>query len=186
MVKLKLYFKFVNNQINFLTMKKLLFIPLVLAIVACNKIGENNSKEIDSAKIIDSINVVRTKYNDSIRKLNNKNIFGDLSGNHKLTFASDEGLTLTGTVTFTKIMRDGYEVKGSAKSGKNSLIIDGKADRVTEKHINFYGNITQTINGKTESKSKSNTFRDEGKGNFFRLQEKINKDGFVDYIDVWK
>jgi len=167
-------------------MKKLLFIPLVLAIVACNKIGENNSKEIDSAKIIDSINAVRIKHNDSIRALNNKNTFGDLSGNHKLTFASDDGLTLSGTVTFTKILADGYEVKGSAKSGKNSLIIDGKADRVSPKHINFYGNITQSINGKTESKSKSNTFRDEEKGNFFRLQEKINKDGFVDYIDIWK
>lgn len=167
-------------------MKKLLFIPLVLAIVACNKIGENNSKEIDSAKIIDSINAVRIKHNDSIRALNNKNTFGDLSGNHKLTFASDDGLTLSGTVTFTKILADGYEVKGSAKSGKNSLIIDGKADRVSPKHINFYGNITQSINGKTESKSKSNTFLDEGKGNFFRLQEKINKDGFVDYIDIWK
>jgi len=167
-------------------MKKLLFIPLVLAIVACNKIGENNSKEIDSAKIIDSINAIRIKHNDSIRALNNKNTFGDLSGNHQLTFASDDGLTLSGTVTFTKILADGYEVKGSAKSGKNSLIIDGKADRVSPKHINFYGNITQNINGKTESKSKSNTFRDEDKGNFFRLQEKINKDGFVDYIDIYK
>lgn len=166
-------------------MKKLLLIPLILTAFSCNKIGENNSKEIDSAKIIDSINVVRTKYNDSIRALNNKNTFGDLSGNHKLTFASDDGFTMTGNVKFNKIMSDGYEVKGSAKSGKNLLIINGKADRVTQKHINFYGNITQSINGKTESKSKSNTFRDEGKGNFFRLQEKVNKDGFVDYIDIY-
>ena len=56
-------------------------------------------------------------------------------------------------------MSDGYEVKGQAKSGKNSLIIDGKADRVTKKHINFYGEIKQTINGKTESKNKSNAKR---------------------------
>lgn len=167
-------------------MKKLLFIPVVLVAFSCNKIGENNSKEIDSAKIIDSINAVRTKYNDSIRALNTKNTYGDLSGNHKLTFTSDDGFTMTGTVKFNKIMSDGYEVKGSAKSGTNSLLIDGKADRVSPKHINFYGNITQTINGKTESKNKSNTFRDEEKGSFFRLQEKVNKDGFVDYIDIHK
>ena len=34
--------------------------------------------------------------------LNNKNNFGDLSGNHKLTFVSDDGVSLTGTVNFTK------------------------------------------------------------------------------------
>jgi len=167
-------------------MKKLFFIPLILIAFSCNKTGENNAKDIDSTKIIDSINAVRMKYNDSIRALNNKNNFGDLSGKHKLTFVSDDGVSLTGTVNFTKIMSDGYEVKGNAKSGKNILIIDGKADRVSPKHINFYGKITQTINGNTESKSNSNTFRDEGKGEFFRLQQKINAQGFVDYIDIWK
>lgn len=165
-------------------MKKLLLIPLVFAIISCNKNGENNSKKIDSAKIIDSMNAVIMKHNDSIRALNNKNHFDDLSGSHQLTFSADDGTTLTGTVNFTKIMSDGYEVKGSAKSGNNSLIINGKADRVTKKHINFYGEIKQSINGKTESKSKNNTFRDEGKGNFFRLQQKINSEGFVDYIDI--
>ena len=165
-------------------MKKLFFIPLILIAFSCNKTGENNAKDVDSTKIIDSINAVRMKYNDSIRALNNKNNFGDLSGKHKLTFVSDDGVSLTGTVNFTKIMSDGYEVKGQAKSGKNSLIIDGKADRVTKKHINFYGEIKQTINGKTESKNKSNTFRDEGKGKFFRLQQKVNSEGFVDYIDI--
>ena len=165
-------------------MKKLLFIPLILIAFSCNKTGENNAKDVDSTKIIDSINAVRMKYNDSIRALNNKNNYSDLSGKHKLTFVSDDGVSLVGTVNFTKIMSDGYEVKGQAKSGKNSLIIDGKADRVSKKHINFYGEIKQTINGKTESKNKSNTFRDEGKGKFFRLQQKVNSEGFVDYIDI--
>ena len=167
-----------------MTMKKLFFIPLILIAFSCNKTEENNAKDVDSTKIIDSINAVRMKYNDSIRALNNKNNYSDLSGKHKLTFVSDDGVSLTGTVNFTKIMSDGYEVKGQAKSGKNSLIIDGKADRVTKKHINFYGEIKQTINGKTESKNKSNTFRDEGKGKFFRLQQKVNSEGFVDYIDI--
>ena len=82
-------------------------------------------------------------------------------------------------------MSDGYEVKGNAKSGKTS-------SSLTEKQIEYhqntsiFGKITQTINGKTESKSNSNTFRDEGKGEFFRLQQKINAQGFVDYIDIWK
>lgn len=165
-------------------MKKLFFIPLAFAIIACNKNGENNAKKIDSTKIIDSMNVIIKKHNDSIRALNSKNHFEDLSGSHQLTFSADDGTTLSGTVKFIKIMSDGYEVKGQAKSGKNSLIIDGKADRVTKKHINFYGEITQTINGKTESKKKSNTFRDEGKGKFFRLQQKVNSEGFVDYIDI--
>lgn len=165
-------------------MKRLFLILLAFAIIACNKNGENNAKKIDSTKIIDSMNVVIKKHNDSIRALNSKNNFDDLSGSHQLTFTNDEGLNFSGTVNFTKIMSDGYEVKGQAKSGKNSLIIDGKADRVTKKHINFYGEIKQTINGKTESKNKSNTFRDEGKGKFFRLQQKVNSEGFVDYIDI--
>ena len=165
-------------------MKKLSFIALTFALIACNKTAENSSNKIDSTKIIDSMNAIIQKHNDSIKSLNNKNSFGNLSGSHKLNFTNDDGLSFSGSVNFTKIMSDGYEVKGQAKSGKNSLIIDGKADRVTKKHINFYGEIKQTINGKTESKNKSNTFRDEGKGKLFRLQQKVNSEGFVDYIDI--
>lgn len=165
-------------------MKKLFFIPFAITIIACNKTADNSSRKIDSTKIIDSMNILIQKHNDSIRALNTKNHFDDLSGSHKLTFSADDGTTLSGTVNFIKIISDGYEVKGIAKSGNNSLIINGKADRVTKKHINFYGEIKQTINGKTESKNTSNTFRDEGKGKFFRLQQKINSEGFVDYIDI--
>lgn len=165
-------------------MKKLLFIPLIFAIITCNKTGENNSKKIDSTKIIDSMNVIIKKHNDSIKALNSKNYFDDLSGSHQLTFTNDEGYTFSGKVNFTKIMSDGYEVKGNAKSGNNFLIIDGKADRVSKKHINFYGNISQKINGVSHTKKKSNTFTNEGKGNFYRLQEKINSEGFIDYIDI--
>ena len=167
-------------------MKRLFLILLAFAIIACNKNGENNAKKIDSTKIIDSMNVVIKKHNDSIRALKSKNNFDDLSGAHKLTFTNDEGLSFSGIVSFTKIMSDGYDVKGSAKSGKNSLVIDGKADRVSKKHINFYGTISQKINGVSHTKKKSNTFANEGKGNFFRLQEKVNSEGFVDYIDIWE
>lgn len=114
-------------------MKKLFFIPLMLIAFSCNKTGENNSKDVDSTKIIDSINAVRMKYNDSIRALNNKNNYSDLSGKHKLTFVSDDGVSLTGTVNFTKIMSDGYEVKGNAKSGK-------KSSSLTEKLIEYRQN----------------------------------------------
>ena len=167
-------------------MKKLFFILLAIAMVSCNKVANDSSKTVDSAKIIDSINATISKHNDSIRALNSKNHFDDLSGTHKLTFTNDEGLSFSGTVTFIKIMSDGYDVKGSAKSGKNSLVIDGKADRVSKKHINFYGTISQKINGVSHTKKKSNTFANEGKGNFFRLQEKVNSEGFVDYIDIWE
>jgi hypothetical protein len=86
--------------------------------VSCNKVANDSSKTVDSAKIIDSINATISKHNDSIRALNSKNHFDDLSGTHKLTFTNDEGLSFSGTVTFSKIMSDGYDVKGSAKSGK--------------------------------------------------------------------
>ena len=33
--------------------------------------------------------------------------------------------------------------------------------------------------------TKKTTFFDEGKGNFWRLQDKINGSGFVDYIDIY-
>jgi hypothetical protein len=118
--------------------------------------------------------------------VNDEDVFSRFCISFYFVTITDDGVSLTGTVNFTKIMSDGYEVKGNAKSGKNILIIDGKADRVSPKHINFYGKITQTINDRTESKSNSNTFRDEGKGDFFRLQQKINAQGFVDYIDIWK
>ena len=130
---------------------------------SCNKTGENNAKDIDSTKIIDSINAVRMKYNDSIRALNNKNNFGDLSGKHKLTFVSDDGVSLTGTVNFTKIMSDGYEVKGNAKSGKTYSSLTEKRTEYRQ-NTSIFTEKLQTINGKTESKSNSNTFRDEGKG----------------------
>ena len=94
-------------------MKRLFLILLAFAIIACNKNGENNAKKIDSTKIIDSMNVVIKKHNDSIRALNSKNNFDDLSGSHQLTFTNDEG-----------------------------------------------------------------------KGKFFRLQQKVNSEGFVDYIDI--
>ena len=71
-------------------------------------------------------------------------------------------------------------------SGKNTLEIKGSVKRVSEKHLNFEGIITQKINGTTYIRSKKTTFFDEGKGKFWRLQNKINDAGFVDYIDIYK
>ncbi len=67
-------------------MKKLFFIPLILIASRATKTEKIMLKMSDSTKIIDSIDAVRMKYNDSIRALNNKNNYGDLSGKHKLTF----------------------------------------------------------------------------------------------------
>ena len=118
------------------------------------------------------------KYNDSIRALNNKNNYSDLSGKHKLTFVSDDGVSLTGTVNFTKIMSDGYEVKGNAKSGKTSSSLTEKLIEYRQNTHQFYGKITQTINGKTESKSNSNTFRDEGKRRFLQTSAENKRSRF--------
>lgn len=165
-------------------MKKILIIVSSIVIFSCTKkeVQHNNIKT-DSAKIIESINVVRMKINDSIQLKNNRNIFKDLNGNHSLKFSSDE-TTITGKVNFEKKGRDLYTVSGGGKSGKNTVTIEGIINQVSPKHLNFQGKIIQNINGKTYTRTKKTTFLDEGKGNFWRLQDKINGSGFVEYIDI--
>ena len=166
-------------------MNKILILFFTSALFSCTKKEPHlNTTKSDSTKIIESINVVRMKINDSIRLKNNRNIFADLSGTHSLKFSSDEG-TINGKINFEKTGRDLYKVSGSGKSGQNIINIEGTINRVSGRHLNFEGKIIQNINGTTFTRTKKTTFLDEGKGNYWRLQDKINGSGFVEYIDIY-
>lgn len=166
-------------------MKILVPIAIVALLFSCKKNTSTENKALqDTLASIDSINSARTKYNDSIKTLNDKNRFADLSGSHNLKFSTDGVPALNGSISFQKKGRDTYDVAGQAKAGHNNLSITGTIQRVSEKHLNFEGKISQKINGSRYDRTKKTTFFDEGKGNFWRLQDKINGDGFVDYIDI--
>lgn len=166
-------------------MKKFILLSSAIFLFSCSKKESGFSQTIsDSTKIIESLNLERTKINDSIRLKNNRNIFADLSGTHSLKFSSDEG-TINGKINFEKTGRDLYKVSGSGKSGQNIINIEGTINRVSGRHLNFEGKIIQNINGKIFTRTKRTTFLDEGKGNYWRLQDKINGSGFVEYIDIY-
>lgn len=167
-------------------MKQILLLFSATTLISCSK-KENNSTHILSpeAQKIESINVERKKLNERTAIKNQQNIFKDLSGKHQLKFTSDEISAFSGTVNFEKTGRDLYTISGNAKSGKNTLEINGTIKRVSEKHLNFEGKINQKINGKAFTRTNKTTFFDEGKGNFWRLQDKINGSGFVEYIDIY-
>ena len=166
-------------------MKKFILLSSAIFLFSCSKKESGFSQTIsDSTKIIESLNLERTKINDSIRLKNNRNIFADLSGTHSLKFSSDEG-TINGKIKFEKTGRDLYKVSGSGKSGQNIINIEGTINRVSGRHLNFEGKIIQNINGTTFTRTKKTTFLDEGKGSYWRLQDKINGSGFVEYIDIY-
>ena len=165
-------------------MKKFILLSSAIFLFSCSKKESGFSQTIsDSTKIIESLNLERTKINERIRLKNNRNIFADLSGTHSLKFSSDEG-TINGKINFEKTGRDLYKVSGSGKSGQNIINIEGTINRVSGRHLNFEGKIIQNINGTTFTRTKKTTFLDEGKGNYWRLQDKINGSGFVEYIDI--
>ena len=167
-------------------MKKNILILCSILLFSCSKKeGESINTQSDSTKIIDSINAVRRQINDSINLKNEKNRFSDLSGDHQLKFSSDAISPLLGSAKFEKVGRDEYSVSGKAVSGKNTLTIEGKISRVSDKHLNFEGKINQNIQGEKYTRTKKTTFFDEGKGKFWRLQDKVNSSGFVDYIDIY-
>ena len=167
-------------------MKKNILILCSILLLSCSKKeGEFTNTKSDSSKIIDSLNAVRSQINDSIKLKNEQNRFADLSGNHQLKFSSDAISSFTGSAKFEKIGRDEYSVSGKAASGKNTLTIEGKISRISEKYLNFEGKITQNIQGEKYTRTKKTTFFDEGKGKFWRLQDKVNSSGFVDYIDIY-
>lgn len=167
-------------------MKQIVLLISAIALLSCSKKEFENPKTISAeAKRIDSINLERQKLNDSIAVRNQQNIWKDLSGKHDLRYSSNESSSFSGTANFEKTGRDLYTVTGSAKSDKNTLNIKGTIKRVSEKHLNFEGEITQKINGTTFKRTQKTTFFNEGKGKFWRLQNKINGSGFVDYIDIY-
>ncbi|MDO5615159.1 MAG: hypothetical protein Q4G16_03145 [Cruoricaptor ignavus] len=165
-------------------MKKLIFTAMAFAVIGCNQNKKTEQKD-DLQLQVDSINQARAKYNDSIQALNEANRFGDLSGSKTLSYKSDDSsININGTINFQKTGRDLYDISGNASSGKNTISINGTIKRVSEKHLNFEGEISQNINGSAYKRTKKTTFLNEGKGKFWRLQDKVNADGFVDYIDI--
>lgn len=165
---------------NFLTA-----IAVSLLIVSCAKKETiSTPNQTDSTKIIDSINAARTKINDSVKS---KNHFKDFSGDHKFTHNL---IKTSGAVDFKKIdgERDHYDVSGKINSGKSSVSIKGFMAVVSDKHMNFTGEITQSIssddNGKPYTRKGTKTFLSKDGGKTYRLQDMVNGSGFVDYIDI--
>ncbi|WP_415329084.1 hypothetical protein [Chryseobacterium sp. MMS23-Vi53] len=165
---------------NFLTA----FAVTALLISCSKKETTSTSTQTDSTKIVDSINAARTKINDSIKS---KNHFKDFNGIHKFTHNS---INNSGSVVFKKIEgeRDHYDVSGSIKSGKNTVEIKGFMAVVSDKHMNFTGEITESIsandNGKLYTRNGTKTFMSKDGGKSYRLQDMVNGSGFVEYIDI--
>ena len=161
-------------------MKNLLPILILLSILSCKKTEETNIPKVDSAKIIDSINVARTKINDSILASRS---FKDLSGTHILTHDQVNG---SGKITFTKIGPDEYKIFGENKSGSNFVKIEGSARMTSPKNLKFDGSITQSIsdydNGKLDVRKGKRNFSTKDGGKTFKLYESVNNAGFGDKI----
>jgi len=167
-------------------MKKIFLVcSAVTALVCCNKKETSTTEnKVDSTKIVDSINAARTKINDSIKS---ENRFRNLTGNHRFSYQSQNSKAISGTVDFEKIAgeRDNYNISGSISSGNNSVTIKGFAQAVSDRHINFTGEITQKISGeKPYTRKGTKTFQSKDGGKTYRLQDMVNGAGFVDYIDI--
>lgn len=163
-------------------MRKLIPVIVLLSIVSCKKPEETVSPKIDSVKIIDSINEVRTKINDSILS---SRAFKDLSGTHSLTHDQVNG---SGKITFTKIGQDEYKISGENKSGSNFVRIEGSARMTSPKNLKFDGTITQSIldydNGKLDVRKGKKNFSTKDNGKTFKLHESVNNAGFGDKIII--
>lgn len=171
---------------NFLTT-----IALTALFVSCSKKEtQPTQNQSDSTKIIDSINAARTKLNDSIKAKNRENRFKDFNGTHQFTYQNESSPKYSGSVKFEKIdgERDHYTISGDIKSGKNNVTIKGFVAVVSNKHMNFTGEITQSIaendNGKSYTRKGTKTFMSKDGGKTWRLQDMVNGSGFVDYIDI--
>ncbi len=163
-------------------MRNLIPVILLLSLSSCKKSEDNTAPEVDSIKIIDSINAARTKINDSIRASQG---YKDLSGVHTLTHDMVEG---QGSVTFTKIGQDEYKLKGSNAVGKNFVDIEGTARMTSPKNLKFEGTITQSIldydHGKLDVRTGKRNFSTQDGGKTFRLYESVNNAGFADKIII--
>jgi len=163
-------------------MRKLIPVLILFLIFSCKKSEETTTMKVDSVKIIDSINAVRTKINDSILS---SRAFKDLSGIHSLTHDQVNG---TGKITFTKIGQDEYQVSGENKSGSNFVKIEGSARMTSPKNLKFDGTITQSIsdydNGKLDVRKGKKNFSTKDGGKTFKLYESVNNAGFADKIMI--
>ena len=167
-------------------MKNILVVAIIAALfVSCSKKEtQSTSNQVDSTKIVDSINAARTKINDSIKSKNN---FKDFEGDHKFTHNLIKN---SGFVHFKKIEgeKDQYEVLGDIKSGKDYVHMQGYMKIVSDKHMNFTGSVSQSIsengNGKIDIRKGTKTFLSKDGGKTWRLQDMVNGSGFVDYIDI--
>lgn len=154
---------------------------------SCSK---KETTTVESKSDVDSINAARTKINDSIKTLNSTNRFKDFSGTHKFIYQNDSSPKYLGTVNFTKIEgeRDNYTLSGEIKSGKNLISLKGFVMVISQKSMNFTGEITQKIsendNGKPYTRKGTKTFMSKDGGKTYRLQDMVNGSGFVDYIDI--
>jgi len=171
---------------NFLTAVAFAFLVL-----SCSKKEtQATANQTDSTQVVDSINAARTKINDGIKAKNSINRFKDFNGAHPFTYQNDSSPKYSGSVNFEKIEgeRDHYMVSGEIKSGKNSVRIKGFAAVVSDKHLNFTGEITQSIadndGGKPYIRKGTKTFMSKDGGKTWRLQDMVNGSGFVDYIDI--
>ncbi|MFC6269190.1 hypothetical protein [Frigoriflavimonas asaccharolytica] len=169
-------------------MKKITYTLFVfLFVISCNKKEENQKKIAEQKKHeVDSTNAAITKHNDSILILNKKNKHQDLSGNHRFTMDTDGVSKLTGTTKFVNTGRDEYTISGEATSGKNSIKIEGTGKLISDEFLNFEGEIVQNIagNGGKYVRKGKKTFQAKGNAQYWRLQDMVNGDGFVDYIDI--
>ena len=175
-----LFFIYFSRKIR--PMKNLFPILLLLALFSCKKSAEPPVSKVDSTKIIDSINLVRTKINDSI--LGNRG-FKNMEGTHRL---SHDMLKGTGKITFQKMGQDEYKVSGKQADGKQFLTIDGTAKMTSPKNLKFDGSIKQSIsyndNGKVDVRSGKRNFSTNDGGKTFKLYESLNSSGFADKIII--
>lgn len=163
-------------------MKNFFPILILLSVISCKKAEETNVSKVDSSKIIDSINVARTKINDSI--LSSRS-FKNLEGTHVLTHDMLNG---TGKITFKKVGQDEYQVSGKQVDGKQYLTIDGTARMTSPKNLKFDGKIKQSIsendNGKLDVRTGKRNFSTKDEGKNFKLHESLNSAGFADKIII--
>lgn len=168
-------------------MKNIMLFILCVTFISCSKKIQNAEiSKTNTDKMTDSINSAREKHNDSIRILNSKNQFEDLSGNHVMKHSS---FSKNGNAIFTNIGRDLYKVTGGIKKGKNFVKMEGEIKMVSAEYLNFTGKITQSIsendNGKIDVRSRKTSFAKKGKTAYWRLQNSVNNAGFKDNIDLY-
>lgn len=154
---------------------------------SCNNKEEYERKiAAEKRREIDSINKNRMAYNEKVLEKRAQGKYDNFEGIHRFTMSSDGISTLSGNVNFTKITGDEYEVSGSAKSGNNMITINGTAKFLGNDYISFQGEILQDIkeNGDIYHRKGESVFIAQGKNKFWQMQDKVNKQGFVDYINI--